>query len=810
MEYEDLTGLTHEEAARRLAAEGGNTIAKPQKRSLVSIILGTLKEPMFLFILAAAILYLSIGNLNEGLFMLGAACVSIGLVVFQDARGERALAALRNMAVPRCQVKRDGMWSEIPSEQVVVGDLIITTEGQRIAADACLINGPPIRVDESILTGESAPVTKLISKALTPDSANLFAGTLALDSLGVARVIATGQATRFGSIGTSLKGGEELTPLQRSMRQVTLLFAVAAGVVCVCVVLVFGLARDEWVKGGLSGLTVAIGLVPEEFPMVLAIFTAMGSWRLAQHRVLVRRATAVETLGAISLLVVDKTGTLTENSMQVARIWSPNEIGPNYALEGGLLATPETSIDPMDSAILKEAKARGLDQITKGLRISSYTPLTAQFLAVTQDWEDKESQHSIAAKGAPEAIFKLCALDRVAQDEAEAMLSAMATSGLRVLGVARSRSQTKSFEFVGLIGFMDPLRSNVPDALNIARQAGIGVAMITGDNPETARAIALQAGFPADCSVLLGTEIEAAGPEHLQHLVQSCSIFARVSPDQKLKLLNAFRSLGHITAMTGDGVNDAAALMRAHIGIAMGKHGTDVAREAADIVLLDDSFASIVGGIQLGRRIYTNIQLALVYVVTIHVPIAGLALLPLILGYPPLLLPMHIVTLEFLIDPIASVFLEAAPSKGDAMTKPPLKITKPLLGFGELIMAFLQGGLLLAVCLALYLVAQQQGQSVEQARGSAFACLVVGNVALALRDIVSRPFEMKSSRLMLAGIIIAATIFLLAAIWFISDIAALFQMAAPPVEWITWILGFAILPAVLGSAVKAMQVQIKS
>jgi Ca2+-transporting ATPase len=382
--------------------------------------------------------------------------------------------------------------------------------------------------------------------------------------------------------------------------------------------------------------------------------------------------------------------------------------------------------------------------------------------------------------------------------QAEAALSELATLGLRVLGIAHRFGEGAIYDFVGLVGFIDPLRADVSAALKQAQDAGIFVVMITGDNPLTARAIASQAGLTGNIEPLLGAQVEAVDGAELTRLLKDRCVFARVSPVQKLKLVSAFTEMGHITAMTGDGINDAPALQSAHIGIAMGKRGTDVSREAADIVLLDDSFSSIVGGIRLGRRIYANIQRALVYVIAVHVPIAGLALLPLLLGLPPALLPMHIVTLELLVDPIASVLYEALPSERGAMLRPPRAIGQRLLGRLEIIKSFLQGAALLAICLFIFAGAPRLGWSVEQARGGAFAGLVVGNVLLALWDSVLRMSEMKPFNQKVVVSVVLATMVILLGTLYVPQIANLFKLAPPPIAWFPPIFGLALLPALTG------------
>jgi Ca2+-transporting ATPase len=774
-------GLTQAEADKRLEQFGPNSFAVVKDRSILRIIVGTLKEPMFLFMLSAAALYLVVGDMAEGAFLLLAACVSMGLVVFQDARSERALHALRELAAPNAHVIRDGQTSLLPANKLVPGDVIIPSPGERFPADADLISDHLLVMDEAVLTGESATVTK----ALGQDVA-LFAGTLVVGGEGLAIVTQTGGNTQIGRIGTALSGEIERTPLQLSTGRLVIWLSLGTLIVCLTIVAAYGLLRGDWLAGGLAGLTAAIALLPEEFPLVLAVFLAMGSQRLAQHQVLVRRAAVVETLGAITLLCVDETGTLTHNQMQVARVWPLDGIEQSAVLKVATLASALHPIDPMDKAIHTAAKshASGDPEVTE-FTLKSVSPLTPNRLAVIQSW--LHEGHLIwATKGAPEAVVHLCpGLSQAALARIEAELGTMASAGLRVLACAQLTTESQTdpnseevrFEFVGLIGFIDPLREDVPAALAEARLAGIEIAMITGDLTATALAIAKAAGLNAGAGVLTGREIEELSAEALQARLAHVRIFARVRPEAKLKLILAFQALGHVVAMTGDGVNDAPALEAAHVGIAMGQRGTDVAREAADLVLLDDSFASIISGVRLGRRIFANLRKALGYVLAIHIPIAGLALLPIVLGVPPLLFPMHIVVMELMIDPISSLVFEAEPSDASAMVVPPRALNEPLFGTTQMAWAGLQGLILLAGVLGLYLWVINMDIPETAARSIGYVSLVTGNVTLALVNGYEpsiSPFDRRHRLLWIVALLVSTT---LAAILYLPWLSRIFKMA---------------------------------
>jgi Ca2+-transporting ATPase len=745
-------GLAQREAARRLKQYGPNIVAARSSRSLVRIARETLREPMFLLLLVAAGLYLVFGDLAEGIFLSAGALLSLALVVVQEARSERALAALNELAEPRARVMRDGALVTIPARELVPGDIVLIAEGGRVPADARLIEGSAIEVDESTLTGEAAACTKVAAGAgqgggetSDTDSAAVFASTLVLRGQALAEVTRTGAATRIGQIGAALHDiQEQPTLVQRDIRQLIGRIGILAGVFCVAVAVTYGLLRHDWFQGALSGLTLAISLIPEEFPMVLVIFMALGAWRMAKHNVLVRRSAVIETLGATTLLCADKTGTITQNHMAVRQVWRAGKAHdlsdellaePRAVVEAAQLASAVQPHDPMDVAVHAAAGPAGGADLVR-----SY-PLSPEFLAVVQVWKGPGARGLVyAAKGAPETILNICGPDEMTRERVEKAIHEMASAGMRVLGVATASVEGTTevdprqlgYEFEGLLGFEDPVRADVPAALDRARGAGVEVAMITGDYPATALAAAREAGIDTSAGVLTGAEAELAAD------ISHVRVFARVMPQQKLTLVRCFRDAGHVVAMTGDGVNDAPALAAADVGIAMGQRGTDVAREASDLILLDDRFASVVTGIALGRRIFMNLRRAMTYIAAIHIPVAGLALLPLLLGLPPMLYPMHLVLLELIIDPLCSIVFEAEPSEADAMEKPPRDAREPLFGRTQIVIAAIQGMVLLASVLGFYLWLNRMGAGEGEARAAAFVALVSGHLALAPAVLAAR------------------------------------------------------------------------
>lgn len=798
-----LAGLDEAEAARRLAIAGANALAAQPRRSLAAIARGVLKEPMFLLLVAAAALYLVVGDLGEGLFLAASAAVSVGLVVAQEARSERALAALNDLAAPTARVVRGGHERRIAAAALVPGDIVLVGEGERLPADGLLVAGETLAVDESALTGEAVPVTKFaiaITEAATtaaPEPGGetgpgLFSGTLVVAGQGVVLVTATGAATRIGRIGAALGAIEpEATALQKSSaRLIGRLGLVALGF-CGVIVLIYGVARGDWFAGLLAGLTLAIALLPEEFPMALAIFMALGAWRLATAKVLVRHTAAVEALGAVAVLAVDKTGTLTENRMTVALLWRD---GVRCDLTGGGLPAPELAAtmapliaagalasavrptDPMDRATRLLAARAGHDDPAEAP--IAVTPLSREVLAVTQVWQGADGRAITAAKGAPEAIAGLVGLAGDDRAKLEATVTALGAEGYRVLAAAR-RDGDGPFRLEGLLGYVDPVRADVPAAIAEARGAGVRVVMITGDYPATARAIAAEAGI-AEGRVVTGAEL-AADPAAA---TGDATVFARVSPEQKLAIVAALKRQGATVAMTGDGVNDAPALEAADIGIAMGARGTDVAREAADIVLLDDRFASIVTGIRLGRRIFANLRKALTFITAIHVPIAGLALLPLLLGLPPLMLPMQVVLLELIVDPVSALVFEGEPAAPGLMRQPPRDPAEPLFGRRHVVRAVLEGGGILAAVLGLYALALASGLAEPAARATGFVALALGDLTLAVALTLAHGVGLLHRGRAALRVIVAATLAIVAAVVTLPPLLAIFDHQTPPLAWL--------------------------
>ena len=758
----NLQGLTEQEALERLAQDGYNELPSAKKRTIFHILLEIIREPMFLMLIACGLLYLLLGDKEEALMLIGFVFVIIGITFYQEQKTEHALEALRDLSSPRALVIRDGRQQRIAGREVVRDDLVLIAEGDRVPADSVLLSGSNISVDESLLTGESVPVRKRVwdgrlgmSRPGGDDLPFVYSGTLVVKGQGIAQVRSTGPRTEIGKIGKALQILEpEDTNLQKQTGKIVRNFAVVGMALCILVVVVFGLTRGDWLNGFLAGLTLAMATLPEEFPVVLTIFLALGAWRISQHKVLTRRVPAVEMLGAATVLCVDKTGTLTLNRMTVTKI----SVGDKFAdisgketiladnlhevVEYSVLSSPADPFDPMEKA-MKELGGRTLsntEHLHKDWTLIKEYPLSEKLLAMSHVWlSPNGSDYVIAAKGAPEAIADLCHFDQGRLKALSDQVNRLADDGLRVIGVAKAQFQSTKlpsqqhdfkFEFIGLLGLSDPVRPEVAGAVQECYTAGVRIIMITGDYPGTARNIANQIGLNHKDQIITGPELDQMTDAELTERIKTVSIFARAVPDQKLRIVSALKANGEVVAMTGDGVNDAPALKAAHIGIAMGGRGTDVARESASLVLLDDNFASIVKAVRMGRRIFDNLKKAMSFIFSVHIPIAGMSLIPVLLKWPLALLPVHILFLELIIDPACTIVFEMEEDEKDIMNRPPRRLDEPLFGRSMIITGLIQGLGLLAVVFGVYSFCMARNLGENEARMVSYVCMVLGNLGL--------------------------------------------------------------------------------
>jgi len=755
-------GLSAAEAAARLASEGFNELPSADRRTAFKIVRDVLREPMLALLVGGGAIYLVLGDLQEAIVLLIFATVSVLITVIQESRTERVLEALRDLTSPRALVIRGGERIRIPGREVARGDLIVLGEGDRIPADAVLHEASDLQADESLLTGESVPVRKAVGNSIDIDQPRhpggddlpyVFSGALIVRGTGVAEVVATGSRSELGKIGQTLSSLDSAPPrLQAQVRRVVKIFALGGAAVSAVVVLLYGLLRGGWFDALLAGIAVGMSMLPEEFPVVLTVFMAMGAWRISRARVLTRRAAAIETLGAATVLCTDKTGTLTQNRMTISELrladgarWRPADdplaaVPADFQglLSAGILGSAPDPHDPMEKAFHElSGRLSEHPRVSNGTLARAY-PLRPELLAMSNAWRKGDAPALIAAKGAPEAIAELCRLDGGARVAMLAAVEDMAGQGMRVLGVARAAfdghawpdsQRGFAFAFAGLIGLADPLRPGVPEAVRQCRAAGIRVVMITGDYPATAAAIARAAGLDAS-NVVTGEDLAALDETGLATRLKSATVFARVMPNQKLRIVTALQTNGEVVAMTGDGVNDAPSLKAAHIGIAMGGRGTDVAREASSIVLLDDDFGSIVQAVRLGRRIYDNLRKAMGCIIAVHIPIAGMAVLPLILGFPLMLGPMHIAFIEMVIDPVCTLVFESETEEDDIMRRPPRDPAAPLFTTATVAWGLVQGFVVLALVGGLYVAAVLRGMPETEVGALTFFALVFASISL--------------------------------------------------------------------------------
>lgn len=819
-----ITGLTTNEAAELLRIHGPNELPSEEPRSVRSVALGLLTEPVLLLLFVAATLYFALGELAEGLMLLLFAAFSTSLMLIQEQRSERAVRALRSLAAPMATVMRDGHATAIPARTVVPSDVVVLAEGERVPADAVLISVYDLAVDESLLTGESVPVTK--STDAGADANAVFAGTLVVRGSGYASVTATGFNTEAGKLGASLQqivSGK--TRLQRATDRLVRTFGVLALVVCVGLAAYYGFALDDWLEGTLAGIALGMAMLPEEFPVAFSIFLAIGSWRLAQTGVLIRQTVAVEALGTITCLCVDKTGTITENHMRVSLL----DDGANHLdgrsqsaagapalrtlIETAALACRPGSHDPMDIAIEEALGDEGRKRRT-ALQLQREYGIRSALLAVTDVWRRPSGDFVVVMKGAAEHVPLLC---RLPPSEIEGIVNRaheLAANGLRVLAVAECSwtgdvlpddPAEYPFVFRGLIGLEDPVRASVPEAIDRARKAGITVKMITGDYPATALSIARQSGIDGH-EAITGTALADASEAEAARLVEQTHVFARVRPEQKLSIVRALQAAGETVAMTGDGVNDAAALKAADVGVAMGRRGTDVAREAADVVLLDDDFSDLIEGVRVGRRLFDNLRKVIIYITAVHVPIAGLAFFPVIFGMPTAIWPIHVVVLEMIIDSMCALTFEGAHGERDLMNRPPRPPSDGVAALPQVLLGLLQGSVVLAAVLLVYAAALDGGATAEVARTLALTAMIVGNLGLVLTNLSQRStFIAGFSQVPISFVAIAAAaLALLTTAILAPQLRQIFQFGLPSIDEVGVATGSALLAVVTIELIKLL------
>lgn len=752
----ELYGLTTSQVNELQKRYGKNELVVEKKETILHKILHVISEPMFLLLIVAAVIYFVLGEPKDGAIMLVFVVGIISIEAIQEWKTDRTLNALKDLSAPRIKVLRDGLETVINSSDLVPGDVMYLAEGVKVPADGFVVKASTLCIDESSLTGESMGVWKVTIDNNDNDNNDYwrrdycYAGTLVTQGTGTILVDKIGLSTEYGKIGQDIAAAPvNPTPLQKQTDRLVKLSAGIAAVLfsLVSTVTYFNIPnhilKDRIIESILSGITLAMAMIPEEFPVILTVFLSMGAWRLAKKLSLVRRMPSVETLGAVSVLCVDKTGTITMNKMTIREIFSLSNDTKELSKIMGM-GCKSDAYDPMEKAMIAYCEEQGISRevLFGGVLLKEYAFTDAQKM-MGHVWKNGNTI-SVAAKGSPERILTICELSSSERKIAEDKIFDMSKQGLRVIAVGQMIIQNENeipetlseckLQLLGLVGLADPPRESVKEDIKICTRAGVRVVMITGDNGVTASSIANQINMPNSNKIITGDELSKMDDEELQERVKDVSIFSRVLPEHKMRIVKAFKENGEVVAMTGDGVNDAPALKYADIGIAMGKRGSQVSREAADLILLDDNFSTIVDTIKDGRRIYDNIKKAIGYVFTIHIPIAFASLLAPFLGISPvnlLLLPLHVVLLELVIDPTCSIVLERQPAESDIMQRPPRNPKEKLLTAKALLKSAIQGFVIFAASFSTYyLFLNKYPDNAALARSMGLSIILLSNVLL--------------------------------------------------------------------------------
>ena len=751
-ETTNFTGLSDKEVEINRLKYGANITHKKGKNPFWSVLLDVVSEPLFIILTCTAFIYFLLGEYNEGIIMIVALCFISAISLFQESKSQNAVASLKKLSSPYAKVIRNGIIIKIASEDLVIDDLIVVEDGNIVPADATILKANDFSVNESILTGESLAVTK---ELLAPNNI-IFQGSTIMSGSSISRIIAIGKETELFKIGQSLQDIEtSKTPLQLQIKRFvrSMVFMGIIAFIMVCAIN-FYLSQDLF-HSLLHGLTLAMSVLPEEIPVAFSTFMALGAYHLYKKGVIAKSPHTVETLGAATVICVDKTGTITENKMQVSAVYDfKNDITYNYTktphnfnevLEYALWASETEPFDHMEKSIHKVyAEVAMPDKRSEYSLIHEY-PLGGNPPIMTHVFSDKKSTHIIAVKGGVEGVLQQSKLTIKQKNKIQIKTKDLASKGFRVLGVAKSNHDiTKlpssqhefEFDFIGLIAFYDPPKSNMKEILNQFYQAGIHVKMITGDYPETALSIANQISFKNNNLVLTGKNVMDMNDHQLQKSIKEVNLFARMFPEAKLKVINALKADGEIVAMTGDGVNDAPALKAAHIGIAMGLRGSEVAKDAASLVLMDDDLMHMVDAVAFGRRIYENLKKAIQYIISIHIPIILIVTLPLLFfwKYTSIFSPVHVIFLELIMGPTCSIVFENEPIEASSMQKVPRKMSTSFFSIRELSLSIIQGLIITLACLNLGYYFMIQNASEAQVRTIIYTTLIFSNLFLTLAN----------------------------------------------------------------------------
>ncbi|WP_458626071.1 cation-translocating P-type ATPase [Winogradskyella sp. PC D3.3] len=792
----NIKGLTDKDVLKARSKYGYNKLEAKKENFFLDAIISLVKEPMVILLLVASSIYFVSGNIGDGIFLTSATVLVAAISLYQDSKSRNALEKLKTFSEPKCKVIRNGKTEDIKSELLVVGDSLIVEEGGTIAADGIIVHSNDFSVNESILTGESLSVYKDKTKA----DHQVYQGTLVSGGLAIVTVTAIGNDTQLGKIGKSLEGiQKEKTPLELQINNFVKKMAIIGAVVFIIVWAINYFHSYNVLDSLLKALTLAMSILPEEIPVAFATFMAMGAWRLMKLGVIVKQTKTVETLGSATVICTDKTGTLTENRMSLSRLYTvaSNKIfkiddrlgsGEHNLIRIAMWASEPIPFDPMEIALHKAYKTISkVDERPEFNLVHEY-PLGGKPPMMTHVFENKQGNRIIAAKGAPEALMAISNLSTVEEEHINNAIKTITAQGFRVLGVAEThfegdnypeKQQDFQFSFKGIVAFYDPPKKNIAAVLDDFNLAGIKVKIITGDNALTTKAIAKEIGFNNYEKSMSGDELMQLSPAELQKKVEDTTIFTRMFPQAKLRIINALKANNEIVAMTGDGVNDGPALKAAHIGIAMGKKGTEIAKQAASLILLEDDLSKMVDAIAMGRRIYANLKKAIQYIISIHIPIILTVFIPLALGweFPNIFYPVHIIFLELIMGPTCSIIYENEPIEKNSMLQKPRPFSVTFFNGKELTTSIIQGLMITLGVLLVYQYAIQHNYSEALTRSMVFTTLISANIFLTL---INRSFYYSILTTLkyknkLVPLIIGITITITAALLFITPFANFFK-----------------------------------
>ena len=788
-------GLTDQQVLESRSRYGLNKTDHKKENGFLIAAKGMLKEPMFLLLLAASAIYFVSGNPGDGIFMVSAIALVAAISFYQDSRSRNAIDALKKLTQPRSKVVRNGEEIEIASEEIVIGDSMIVEEGTSIPADGVVVHSNDFVVNEAILTGESFPV----SKSAEEKSNTVYQGTNVVGGLAICTVSAIGNNTRLGKIGKSIEQiKEESTPLQVQIGNFVKKMALIGAIVFLIVWSINFYTSRIFLDSLLKSLTLAMSILPEEIPVAFTTFMALGAWRLMKSGIIVKQTKTVETLGSATVICVDKTGTITENKMSLAKLYvhSNKKISLPSAAAGepekelirlAMWASEPIPFDPMEVALHEAYTASASSEERPSYKLIFEYPLDGRPPMMTHVFENSLGQRIVAAKGAPEALIHVSYLNEIEKKEIEEVTNQFALEGYRVLGVGATefegnafyeKQQQYKFKFVGLVAFYDPPKKNMKDVLDSFYNAGIQIKILTGDNAATTATVARQVGFRGAEQTLNGEELMAMQQDELEARVQNTNMFARMFPEAKLKIINALKAKGEIVAMTGDGVNDGPALKAAHIGISMGKKGSEIAKQASSLILMEDDLARMVDAIAMGRKIYTNLKKAIQYIISIHIPIILVVFLPLALGwvYPTLFSPIHIIFLELIMGPTCSIIYENEPLEKNLMKQKPRPFTTTFFNLKELATSIVQGLAITLGAISIYQYAVQAGLDEATTRTMVFLVLIAANIFLTLvnRSFYYSVITMATYKNNLVPLIIFITVGLAALLLFVPSLTDFF------------------------------------